>query len=381
MGVYKVGKYWHMCYTDKKGNHVRKTTGLERALFSKDQARDLLKERIKKAKKRLHPKMEIDLKFPFEKLAEEFNEEYDGLRDHDLRESSRAGYKTFMKKLVEHFGKIDIGEIQDSDITEYILKRKKDTVRGLGKKKVSMFTVNRELSALRLALNWAVEEKKYLGENPVAKRLTRKKLFKEEPRKVTFSNEEITALLAVAKEPWKSFLLVAINSGMRLEEIQGLRWDEIDIKNRSITLPPERTKNGKGRVVKFGKTLVDFFERLKLNREGRELVFPSPIIPKNGQPKPYSKCFSNTWKRLLKRAGIKKDGHFHDLRRSYITWAMDRGANVKDVQIQVGHEDASTTLKIYAQGTTEGQQRVADLVDFPGPSGELVELPKSQAKA
>jgi len=83
----------------------------------------------------------------------------------------------------------------------------------------------------------------------------------------------------------------------------------------------------------------------------------------------------------LKRAGIKKDGHLHDLRRSYITWAMDRGANVKDVQIQVGHEDASTTLKIYAQGTTEGQQRVADLVDFPGPSGELVELPKSQAKA
>lgn len=374
MGVYKVGKYWHMCYTDKNGVHKRKTTGLERALFSKDQARDLLKEKIKKTKKAQHPNLEIELEYPFEKFAKEFEENYDGKR-HNITEGSMANYKLLLEKLKAHFGGMNIEEIQDNDIDDYIAKRKKDTVRGLGKRKISTSTINRELAVLRLMLNWG-KKKKYISENPVGEKLARENLSEEKPRDIYFTNEEISALLSAAREPWKSFLLVGLNTGMRLDEIQRLRWDEVDTKNRSIKLPPERTKNKKGREICLNKTMVEFFKGMKLTKSENEFVFPNPETNN-----PYSKCFSNSWKRLLRRAGIKKAGHFHDIRRTYITEAIKKGGGVKDVQRQVGHADPATTLKIYAQATTEGQQHVADLVDFSEPSGELVELPKSQAKA
>ncbi len=53
---------------------------------------------------------------------------------------------------------------------------------------------------------------------------------------------------------------------------------------------------------------------------------------------------------------------------------------LKDIQDQVGHKDSATTLRIYAQVTTEGKQKVVDLVNFSEPAGEMVELPKVQKK-
>jgi integrase len=68
------------------------------------------------------------------------------------------------------------------------------------------------------------------------------------------------------------------------------------------------------------------------------------------------------------------------MRRTFITMAARAGAGVKDIQDQVGHKDPSTTLRIYAQATVEGKQKVVDLVNFLEPAGEIVELPETQNK-
>ena len=359
--------YWSISWTDKKGAQHREST----KCTSKEDAREVLVEKLRAVKKTIHPFLKDEQKINFARFADRFAEEYQGNRG-DLSESSRTLYLVLLKKLKEHFGDLLLGDISDSDVDEYIAKRKRDTVRGLGQRKVSHVTINRELAVLRLMLNWAVE-KNIIVDNPVKKRVSRRKVFKEEPRKVYFNEDEFVALLAAAEEPWKSFIRVAIHTGMRLEEIQGLRWDELDLKGKCIKLPAARTKGKTSRDVELNSTMMKFFSELKMVRQaqGSEYVFPSP---KTGRP--YSKCFSNTWKRLLRRAGLKKQFHFHDLRRTFITKAIGAGAGVKDVQEQVGHADASTTLKNYALATKEGKRRVVDLVDFQEPSGEVVDLPK-----
>jgi len=359
--------YWAISWTDKKRVQHRETT----RCTSKEEAREVLVEKLRAVRKTIHPFLKDDQKISFAKFAERFMAEYQGNRG-DLTESSRTNYFVLLKKLKEHFGELNLGDINEIDVDAYVARRKQDTVRGLGKRKVSHFTINRELAVLRLMLNWAVE-KGIIVDNPVKKRIARKKVFKEEPRSVIFTDDELRAILAAASEPWKSFLNVGINTGCRVSEIQGLRWDELDLKNKCIMLPKERTKGGKPREVELNKTMVDFFSKLKLQRQGGEFIFPSPVTGR-----PYSKSFSNTWKRLLKRAGIKKPVHFHDLRRTFITMAIGRGAGVKDVQEQVGHQDATTTLKNYAQAKKAGKRHVVDLVDVREPSGELVELTKKR---
>lgn len=373
----KKSPYFSISWTDKEKDPVtkkriqhRESTGCK----VYDEAQEILVEKLRAVKKTRHPFLKDDQKITFAKFSERFIDEYQGTRG-DLSESSRTNYIGLMKKLREHFGELNLGDINETDVDGYVAKRKQDTVSGLGNKKLSHFTINRELAVLRLMLNWA-EEKNIIGTNPVKKRVARKKVFKEVPRKLFFTQDDLIAILSTAREPWKSFLLVGMYTGMRLSEILGLRWDEVDIKNRTITLPVERTKGKESREVALGKMMVDLFNSMKLQRGDNELVFPSPVIPENREPQPYSKYFSNTWKRLLKRAGIKRPLHFHDLRRTFITKAIGAGAGVKDVQEMVGHKDATTTLRNYAQATKEGKRRVAALVDFREPSGELVELEK-----
>lgn len=368
---YRNSPYYSISWTDKKGiQHKEKTR-----LTSADDAREVLVEKLRAVKLMRHPYLKDDQKMTFAKFAEKFEKEFKGLRRRHRKfsESSRINYIGFMKKLVGHFGELNISEINESDVDEYISKRESETVRGLGKKKLSPCTINREVGTLRLALNWAVKIK-IIGQNPLAEKLSRENLFDEKPREKYFYDEELSAVIATAREPWKKFILIGINTGMRLEEVLGLRWDEVDTKHAIITLPPERTKGNKGREVELNETMVDLFKALKMQRGESEIeyIFPSP---KTG--KPYVKTFSNTWKRLLKRAGIKRPLLFHDLRRTFITKAIGAGVGVKDVQEQVGHEDATTTLKNYAQATKAGKKRAVALVEVSEPAGELVELKKA----
>ena len=126
-------------------------------------------------------------------------------------------------------------------------------------------------------------------------------MFEEPPRTRYFTEDELTAMLANASEPLKQFIFVGINSGMRLSEILGLSWSEVDIKDNTIHLPADRVKRKRARDVRLNKSMVELLEKLKLKKKGEEFVFPNP---KTGEP--YGKYIFHTWQRLLKRCGIKK---------------------------------------------------------------------------
>jgi len=366
MSIYRRKKspYWWMCYRGRNGQQVRESTHQK----FKEDARAALRNRQNEIDAGIYAYLPRKDRVLFSDIAKQFRAEYRGRRG-EVSESSKKNYELLLKTITDHFGALSIEKISDADVDEYIKRRKQDTVKGRGRKAISHFTINRELGVLRLVLNWAKAKRK-IGSNPIAERLSGVNLPKEEPRKRFFSDAEVSALIGAANEALRQFILIAINAGMRLEEITGLRWNEVDLAARVIHLPPERTKTKTGRDIPLNGTLIKLFEQLKLKRGENVYVFQNPKTNK-----PYNKCLSNTWKRLLKKAGVQP-GRFHDLRRTFITRAAQMGASVKDIQVVVGHKDPMTTMRVYLQATESGMRRVVDLANFSEPAGEILKLPE-----
>jgi len=107
---------------------------------------------------------------------------------------------------------------------------------------VTHATINRELACLRSIFNKAIEWK-VLTQNP-----PKILLYKENNQRVRYlTEEEATLLINLAPEPLKSIIVVALNTGMRRGEILNLKWEDIDIREKVLTL--QETKGGGKRHI------------------------------------------------------------------------------------------------------------------------------------
>ncbi|MEE9199981.1 MAG: site-specific integrase [Candidatus Brocadiales bacterium] len=153
------------------------------------------------------------------------------------------------------------------------------------------------------------------------------------------NRKERDALLACSTGHTKAIITVALHTGMRLREILGLQWEDVDFRNQVITV--KYTKSGKTRYVPMVETV-----REALNKEnGSPYVF---IDTRTGKPFNHiRRSFDNA----LKKAGIK-DCCFHDLRHTAATLLTngdpEAGVPATDVVTAseiLGHADIKTTRK------------------------------------
>lgn len=161
-----------------------------------------------------------------------------------------------------------------------------------------------------------------------------------------------------------------ILAGLRVGEILGLRWQDVDFLNRLIrvqqaayrgSIGPPKTKGSK-RTLHLPEPLATALQRLYNGSSQRDgLVFPT----RTGMP--YSD--TNLRARHLKPAGLLIGApwlSWHTFRRTHATLLSQSGASPKDAQAQLGHAHISTTMDIYTQPTPTHQraavERMAQLV-------------------
>jgi integrase len=348
MGLYKVGKIWYITYGDGHGRQFRESSGC----LSKEEAKAVLGEKLHDRRVAKHPVLREDKKIQFATFAETYQ------NDYCQKIKSKLFYLQMMKPLKEFFGKYCLDEISLHLVQKYRNKRLSDKAVNRGRE-VSKTTVNRELAILRHAMNTAAEWG-YIRFNPIDKI----KMEREPKRERIFSDEEISALIVEAGLPMKYFILIAVNTGCRLSEITGLRWSEIDLKRKVITLTATRTKTQTIRHIDMNATLVELFSKLKLNREGSEYVFENPDTGKS------FKWISHSW---------HPPGRFHDLRHTAATRALERGASIVAVQHLLGHQNVSTTSR-YSHATDKGKKEAVKLIEFEEPKAEVIELPERGQK-
>jgi integrase len=191
-------------------------------------------------------------------------------------------------------------------------------------------TVNRELACLKHMYTKAIEWG-YARTSPA--KVVRK--LKEPPGRLRYLKpEEVEALLSCCSEHLRPLVVTAVNTGMRRGELFDLKWPQVDLRNRKITVV--NTKNNESRVVPVNQTLYRELAGLRGKSES-EYVF----LNRDGDR---LKDVRAGFLASLKRAGIK-DFRFHDLRHTFGSHLVMQGVDLRTVQQVMGHKDIKMTMR------------------------------------
>jgi integrase len=208
-------------------------------------------------------------------------------------------------------------------------------VRTIGKgeaaveRRLSTATVNRALALLRHLLRLAHEEWEVLDSVP------RVRMEREpEGRLRWLTPENANRLLAACGESRNSDLTdlveFALFTGLRRGEVLDLMWERVDRARGVILL--DVTKSGKRREVPLNSRADAVLARRGSKSSG--LVFGTRKWDH----------FRSAWERAVDRAKLL-DFHFHDLRHTFASWAVQRGASLQEVKDLLGHRSLAMTLR------------------------------------
>jgi integrase len=272
-----------------------------------------------------------------------------------LKPSTRDRYRrTLNNHIMPTFGSRRLCDLGTLELQRFILQ-KADT--GL-----SWACVDHYRHLLSKIFSSAKKWAYYSSENPVAGvELPEKKPVRE---KHVLTPQQISSLLDVLREPVRTMFLVAILTGLRIGEVLGLRWKDLDLT--AVQLRVEQAyyrgqfgspkTQGSKRCLPLPPGLVDVLVqyRSKYLRNG-----PEDLLFQSSSGKPLND--TNLLHRHLKPAGQQIGApwlNWHTLRRTHATLFQMVGGSLKDAQAQLGHSKLSTTLEIYTL-PIPSQQRLA----------------------
>ena len=235
-------------------------------------------------------------------------------------------------------------------------------------------TIKVHLNVLNLALKRAYRLK-LIKENAVQYiDVPKNKKFKNE----IYNAEDMQILLEKSKNTSLEFpIILASGLGLRISEILGLTWNNIDFNDYTITID-KITVRDKGKVIlkepktessirtiSAPKEIILMLKQLKKDRlaaklrgekSHRELIFYDKNLNPIAQDV-VSKRF-----RLFLEENDLKHIRFHDLRHSHVTLLINAKVPIKVISERVGHSNVNTTLNIYSHALKEMDQEASDKI-------------------
>ena len=260
-----------------------------------------------------------------------------------LKKLTTRHLQKLYKELLES-GRIHVGKSQD--------------------KGLSTTTVHSVHLMLHCALERAVKER-LIPRNPCEDCVVPK------PRKLEMkilSPEHMKAYLEAAeRRGMLPMFYLELVSGLRKGELAALRWDDLDIQGRTISVSKQYVRNPDGsleltrpktensvRLVSIPQTAMELLIREHDKHPDNPYLFPSPLTGEMYHPD----SVVNLHKKILRDAGLEHL-RFHDLRHTFATTALQHGVDVKTVSSMLGHFDAGFTLRTYTHATRQKQDEAA----------------------
>jgi site-specific recombinase XerD len=211
-------------------------------------------------------------------------------------------------------------------------------------------SINGAVSALRFFLTVTLDRP------DLARRLT----VVPYPRRIpaVLSVEEVTLLLRAAVAPkYKAAFATAYGAGLRVSEVVALKVGDID--SERMLLRVERGKGGKDRHAMLSPQLLELLRAWWRDGRRRSLLLPGGwLFPGRNPVEPLSaRQFCRAVHAAAQAAGITKRVSPHTLRHSFATHLLERGADLRSVQLMLGHSDISTT-QIYTHVVEERLKQI-----------------------
>src|SRR5262249_15404037 len=263
-------------------------------------------------------------------------------------------------------------------------KLKETSARG---RPLSARTVSYAHAVLRNALNDAMRDELVprnvaaLVEAPTARPLEVQPLSEDEARQL---------LATAAEDRLRTLWLVLLSLGLRRGEALGLRWDDLDLDEGTVTIrrslqrvrTGETTPSGRRRgelvevppkTLKSTATIAlpEFLvtalrDHWKAQAEERlaavAWVDPGLVFTTQVGTALEPRNVNRSWEALWSRAGVRRV-RLHDLRHSAATFMYAAGADLKLIQTTLRHSRLSTTSDIYAHVFADVQRQAAEHMD------------------
>jgi len=151
------------------------------------------------------------------------------------------------------------------------------------------------------------------------------------------SLKEAGRLMECASHHLRPVIATALCTGMRRGEIMGMRWQDIDLRNRTIFVP--HTKNGHSRYVPISDSLFNVLSNLP-GHKGTDYLFAGvPKIGKKGMP---FNDVRTSFENACTLAGIE-NFRFHDLRHTAASHMAMAGIPLKIIGDVLGHRSIAMT--------------------------------------
>jgi integrase/recombinase XerD len=277
-----------------------------------------------------------------------------------LSDNSLAAYRRDLKGLAEFVEKLGkhLLEVDRIDVMDYLGSRMKAGYKAR--------STARMMSCLRSFYRYQIRESR-VSEDPT-QNLDSPKLGRPIPDSLT--ELEVDDLLAAPDVKTtlglrdRTMLEVLYATGLRVSELVGLRLEQMNLRQGLVRITG---KGNKERLVPLGEEAMDWIEQYLsearadlLHDLSESVVFPS----QQGRPMT-RQTFWHRIKRYAIEAGINKHLSPHTLRHAFATHLLNHGADLRVVQMLLGHSDLSTT-QIY---THVARQRLNELHQQHHPRG------------
>ncbi len=157
----------------------------------------------------------------------------------------------------------------------------------------------------------------------------------------------------------RAMLSLTYAAGLRVSEVVGLTLGDVDLQRGVVAA---FGKGGKRRLVPIGEVALEHVEAYLLvrgdhARKDREGGSDAAALFQSPRGGPLSRqAFWKIVKRHARAAGIPRDVHPHQLRHSFATHLLRGGADLRSVQVMLGHADVSTT-EIYTHVSRDHVRR------------------------
>ena len=286
--------------------------------------------------------------------------------------STYCSYEQYIRSHIKpQIGMLYMNRLRVDDLQDFFNERRQNgNVKGPGGLSPKTLTNIRNL--LHLALEQAVQNK-LIKENPV-EGVRLPKNVQREMR--VLSREEQDRLIRAARqapEPAAFGVIFDLFTGLRLGELCGLRWQNVDMKQGTFLVCETRNRlpnhddsiaaSTTVKTVASTKTdhsrrtvylLDELFQDLKYYKEIQDSIaaeYPGynqegyVFCQENGQP--YEpRTYQDLFKRCVRQAGIK-DANFHALRHTFATRSLEQGMDVVTLSRLLGHANPSITMDKY----------------------------------
>ncbi|MGB1067901.1 MAG: site-specific tyrosine recombinase XerD [Gammaproteobacteria bacterium] len=250
----------------------------------------------------------------------------------------------------EHLDRL---KITDLNLNNYI-----SNLFSIGLKSSS---INRKISSIKHFYLFLLKKK--VIKNSPADEITTPKQEKYLP--TSMSEDEVESLLGSPKSSIKierrdkAMIEILYATGMRISELVNLKLTDIDF-NRSVL--KVFGKGSKERLVPYGEKAA---EALRIYLEDRKKLDSKDVFLSNRGTRITRGAFWQRIKIYIKRENLKSSISPHTLRHAFATHLLNRGADLRSVQILLGHSDLSTT-QIY---THIAKKRLGEILKKHHPRG------------